>query len=175
MQINFYMLAEDQALLYEHIYNRDGYLIPREWPEHDVPIFSADSPLPTRNSFAALNIYRENLFGKDNFRDPDWITPYHDGFFVHGPGMEYLPSRESSDGLHHGRIYMGLLGPSSFGKPGTPYNDLPDDANDRYRAMENFYRSCCRLLRKRFRRDDAGVYHGPSSDKAEAGGLAKLP
>jgi len=42
------------------------------------------------------------------------------------------------------------------------------------KAMEAFYKSCCRYIRNIYRKDDAGFYHGPGSDEAAASGAPKL-
>lgn len=174
MQINFYMAEKDKAIFHDYIFQRNGYIMPETWPTRDVPIYSEHSPVPEDR--ADLKIFREDLFNKVNFCDQDWITPYpqFDSYFVHGPGMQYSPSWIDTAGLHRGRIYMGLVSPGSFLKPDMPYACVGEEERDSYRKLENFYKSCCRFIRKRYRKASTGFYHGPFSDIAEASGVVKV-
>ena len=173
MQINFYMDKQDRDSFHEFVFDRGGYLIPEVWPERNVPCFSSHSDMP--KGCHTLKLFREEVFSKSSFEDSDWITPYPShGYFVHGPGIQYSPSWQDELGIHRGRLYMGLVGAFSFVKPGKPVADAYIRYADGYHRLENFYKTCCRYIRKSFRKDDAGFYHGIGSDEAALSGVAKL-
>jgi hypothetical protein len=173
MQINFYMDKPDRDQFHEYIFSRGGYILPSRPLEMPAPIYLSSSDIP--DSFEDLLILNESIFSMSNYKDPDWITPWHDRYFTHGPGMLYSPSWKDENGLHRGRIFMGLFSASSFLKSnsdrqGNIYELYKDDV----RKVENFFQSCCRNIRKFCRKDDAGFYHGPSSDQLEKNGVIKL-
>lgn len=174
MQINFYMDEEDRQRFHEFVFERGGYLTPEVWPKPEAPCFSSPADVPTGHH--TLKIFREDIFPRACFDDPDWITPYpqFNGYFIHGPGMQYAPSWRDEAGIHRGRIYMGLVGEFSFVKPGKPSAGAYTQYADGYRKLENFYAACCRYVRKNFRKDEAGHYHGAGSDQAVLNGAVKL-
>lgn len=163
----------DRDQFHEYIFSRGGYILPIHPFEIPPPMYLDSSDIP--DSFEDLLILKEDIFPISNYNDPDWITPWHDRYYVHGPGMLYSPCYEDEKGLHRGRIYMGLFSASSFLNPkstrqGNAYELYKADV----RKVENFYQSCCRNIRKLCRKDDAGIYHGPSSDILENNGVSKL-
>ena len=174
MQINFYMDAEDRRGFHDFIFARGGYLLPEVWPAPSAPCFSSAADVPSGRH--TLKIFREDIFPRSSFDDPEWITPYPQfhGYFIHGPGMQYSPSWQDEAGIHRGRIYMGLVSESSFLKPGSPRADIAEVHRTGYRNLVNFYNACCRYVRKNLRKDDAGFYHGAGSDRAGANGVMKL-
>ncbi|MEQ9297445.1 MAG: hypothetical protein RIF33_02730 [Cyclobacteriaceae bacterium] len=174
MQINFYMGDDDRRLFHEYVFSRDGYLTPERWVNTKIPIADATHQIEIEGR--TLKVFKEDLFPKSNFDNEDWIT-YHNptrSFYVHGPGMEYLKSYTDEKGLHRGRIYMGLVSAFSFVKPGEKDLEAYATYNEKYKQVENFYKSCCRYIRKNFRKDDVDFYHGSQSDLLAQKDIPKL-
>jgi hypothetical protein len=168
MQIGFFMVDEDRRAFHDYIFSRGGYLVPQRWSTRSVPIIS--SWIDEHDECRLLKIYKSELFPQSRFQDPAWVT-WHaptQKFFVHGPGIEYRVPFTDARGMHRGRLYMGLVSPSSFVAP----NESPVGAyaghRESYKVLENFYKSCARYIRSNYRRDDAGFYHGKGSDAVVA-------
>jgi hypothetical protein len=175
MQINFYMSAADREAFHDYLFSRDAYLTPQRCPSLAVPVFTHQSE--DIDLYRTLHIYRQDIFCKEAFSDPSWLTfhPVLKSYYVHGPGMQYETSYTDQEGLHRGRIYMGLVSRSSFVPPKMTDPDAYARYDKPYRALENFYKSCCRYIRKNFRRDDWGMYHGAGSDYlVESQGIKQL-
>ncbi len=68
---------------------------------------------------------------------------------------------------------MGLVGEFSYIEPGKQDPLAYEKHKDAYKQLENFYKSCCRYIRKNFRKDDTGFYHGAHSDELEKNGVIK--
>ena len=173
MQINFWMGDNDRALFHEYIFSRYGYLTPEIWKDTAIPIASVENKIDIDDPW--LKIYKEELFPQSNFNDPDWFTfnTASQLYRVSGPGMQYMRSYTKNGEMIMGRIYMGVVGPSSFTKPKE--NSVSEYAKYEgdYKKLENFYRSCCRFIRKHFR--NAGhVYCGPHSDQLVKEGIVRV-
>jgi hypothetical protein len=172
MQINFWMGDNDRALFHDYIFSRNGYLTPENWKDTAIPIASVENKIDI--DYFLLKIYKEELFPKSNFNDPDWFTfnTASQLYLVSGPGMEYMRSYTKNGEMIKGRIYMGTVGPSSFTKPGSSVSEYAK-YEEAYKKLENFYRSCCRFIREHFR--NAGhVYCGPHSDQLVKEGMVRV-
>lgn len=175
MQINFYMSTTDKEAFHDYLFSRDAYLTPERCPSGKVPVFAR--PNEDIEHYRTLKIFRQDIFGKEAFSDPVWLTfhPVLKSYYVHGPGMQYDVSYMDQEGLHRGRIYMGLVSRSSFVPPKMTDPDAFARYDKAYRALENFYKSCCRYIRTNYRRDEAGMYHGNGSDSLiESQGIKRL-
>lgn len=175
MQINFYMGKPDRDAFHDYLFSQNAYLTPERCASDEVPVFSR--PNDDIEHYRALKIFRQDIFGKEAFSDPAWLTlhPVLNSYYVHGPGMQYDMSYTDQEGLHRGRIYMGLVSRGSFVPPKTIDPDAFSRYDQAYRALENFYRSCCRYIRANFRKDEAGMYHGKGSDYlVESQGVNRL-
>jgi hypothetical protein len=164
----------DRKLFHEYIFSKDGYLTPQRWENKEIPIASLQNPIDI--DYWSLKVFKEDNFSSTNFSSSDWIT-YHEPskrFFIHGPGMEYMKSYTNAKGLIRGRIYMGIVSTYSYVKPDENDSQAYEKYKDKYKQLVNFYRSCCRYIKKNFRKDDVGFYHGTESDELERNGIEKL-
>ena len=163
----------DRKLFHDYIYSRGGYLTPEYWEKKEIPIAHLDNPIDI--NFSYLKIFKEDNFSSTNLNGTDWIkyVKRRKHFYVHGPGMEYMKPYTNEKGLIGGRIYMGLVGKFSYIKPNDKEFNY-EKYEDKYKQLENFYKSCCRYIRKNFRRDIGGFYHGAESDELERNGIKKL-
>ncbi len=171
MQINFFMDSEDIDRFHEYLFSRGGYITPEYWGTTDIPLFFDKSPDMRHRS---LKLFKEDIFSKSRFTEPGWIVlarPRRE-YYVHGPGMEYIRSYLDSDGIHHGRLYMGLVSHGSFIKPNELEPNVHIKYGRDYKNLENFYRSCCNYIRKNYRKH-GGFYHGSGSDRSEVNGVTK--
>jgi len=179
MQINFYMSSTDRAQFHQFIFDRGGYVAPEHWGQEAIPIVRGQCV--ALDGQRALKIFKEDVFPASRLSEAGWITPYRSrgGYYVHGPGIQYLASVQDGSAIYRGRLYTGLLSTSSFLKPdeprsGTASGKAKAEQVDGLKAMKAFYKSCCGYIRQTHRKDDAGFYHGPGSDEAEANGATKL-
>jgi len=175
MQINFYMSKPDRDAFHDYLFSRGAYLTPERCSSHEVPIFSR--PNEDIDHCHKLKIFRQDIFGRENFSDHTWLTlhPVLKSYYVHGPGMQYDLSFLDKEGLHRGRIYMGLVSPGSFVPPKMSDPDAFARYDKAYSALENFYKACCRYIRANFRKDEVGLYHGKGSDYlVESQGIKRL-
>ncbi|WP_157469004.1 hypothetical protein [Dyella thiooxydans] len=166
MQINFYMADEDRRAFHDYLFSRGAYLAPDRWSTQNIPLVKTHSD--DLNGSRKLKIFKSDLFPESHFQDPAWVT-WHaptEKFVVHGPGIEYLVSFTDANNIHRGRLYMGLVSPSSFVSLGQSLTGAYAQHQESYRALENFYKSCVRYIRKNYRKDSAGFYHGEASDTA---------
>ncbi|WP_156480533.1 hypothetical protein [Aquipseudomonas alcaligenes] len=166
MQINFYMADEDRRAFHEYLYSRGAYLVPERWPTRDIPIVQAASE--EASECKDFKIFKSDLFPQSEFQNRAWIT-WHEPtkrFYVHGPGIQYLVSFTDANGIHRGRLYMGLVSPRSFVEPHGQSVDCYAENEKKYKALENFHKSCARYIRNHYRKDEGGFYHGKASDMA---------
>ena len=160
------MADEDRRAFHDYLFAHGAYLAPERWPTQDIPL--VETHADDLKNCRGLKIFKSDLFPQSQFQNPAWVT-WHaptERFFVHGPGIEYLVSFTDTTGMHRGRLYMGLVSPSSFVRPKQSLADAYAKHRESYKALESFYQSCARYLRKNYRKDAAGFYHGEASDAA---------
>lgn len=175
MQINFYMGDTDKELFHQYIYGRNGYMTPEYIKKLEVPI--ADSQNLIEFNDPTIKLFSEAIFPKENFKNNEWLTfsEVRNNYYVHGPGMQYAQSYIDANGIHRGRLYMGLVTSASFLKPSENVAaHFRPEYEEKYKEIENFYRSCCRYIRKNFRKDKTGIYYGPQSDELIQNGVQKI-
>jgi hypothetical protein len=185
MQFNFYMSTDDRDAFHAFIFERGGYIVPLVARTPEPDIFRSpdqDSPLDFQCSiykeevFASRNLHgRRGLFG---LKPGPWVTPYHGGYYSHGPNLEYVLSLFRDGAQRPGRVYAGgtelIGGYREDGRrelrDGTLISDAEAAALER--KLINFYRGLAAHIRKHYR-SDGFYFHGPGSDAAERAGVAK--
>jgi hypothetical protein len=142
----------------------------------EVPI--ADSQNPIVFDDRTIKLFSKANFSKENFKNKEWLTfsEVRNSYYVHGPGMQYAQSYIDTDDIHRGRLYMGLITSANYLKPSENVAvHFKPEYKEKYTEIENFYRSCCRYIRKNFRKDSTGFYYGPESDELIQSGVKKIP
>ncbi len=193
------MGPEDEKNFIDYITSRDGYLIPQYWKSKQIPILKELKfwryDQQNEDWIWSIQLLKNDIFPYQNYNSDTWITylPQFNHYFAHGPAFEFTRSQQKEEGLSHGRIYGGLLSESSFTPPNSNQNsknkfsifslfkkknsiENNEDYSESYKNLINFYRSCCNYIRKNYRKDKAGFYHGQHSDRMEEEfGVKKLP
>lgn len=180
MQINFYMGDTDKALFHHYIYGRNGYMTPEYIKKSflkklKVPIADAQNPIEFDDR--TIKLFSEANFPKKNFKNSEWLafSDVRNSYYLHGPGMQYTQSYIDTNGIHRGRLYMGLVTSASYLKPSENVAaHFRPEYKKKYQEIENFYKSCCRYISKNFRKDSTGFYYGPESDELIQNGIKKI-
>jgi hypothetical protein len=171
---------KDKELFHQYIYGRNGYFTLEYIKKSvllklEVPIADAKNPIEFDDR--TIKLFSEANFPKENFQNKEWLSfsDVRNSYFVHGPGMQYTQSYTDKNGIHRGRLYMGLVTSASYLKPSE---NIAAHFRPKYKGkfseIENFYRSCCRYIRKNYRKDKTGFYYGPQSDKLIQSGIKEI-
>lgn len=164
MQVVFYMTPDEETRFIAHVLSKGGYYMPQYWPTYPMPLLTEQFPPAEGKAdpMRELMIFKETLFSKTAAVSEDWKqfwSPGGEYISRTRPGFEFTRPCVDGKQLFPGRLWMGASA-YSFRPPSGEYKKS-ESHREAYKRLENFYKACCRYLRKELNKYMTGWYVGP--------------